>query len=78
MFLAYFAWGSVRIEAGTRAGVRYRITTIWADFMSYLVRQGASPELTVFVSVLAALSVIGSCLLIGIAFSARDEIADAE
>lgn len=77
-FIAYFVWGSVRIEAGTRAGVRYRIATIWADFTSYLVRQGASPELTVLVSVVAAVSVLGSCLLIGLAFAARDEIPDAE
>jgi hypothetical protein len=75
---AYFVTGSVRIEAGTRSGVRYRIETIWSDFSGYLVRQGASPELVTIIAALAVLSVLGSCLLIGLAFAIRNETPNPE
>ncbi len=78
ILFAYFVTGSVRIEAGTRSGVRYRIETIWSDFSGYLVRQGASPELVTIIAALAVLSVLGSCLLIGLAFAIRNETPNPE
>lgn len=73
ILLAYFVAGSVGIEAGPRTGVRYRVATIWSDFVAYLTRQGASLQLVILVTCLAVASVIGSCLLIGLAFATRDD-----
>lgn len=75
---AYIAVGSIRVEAGARTGVRFRIETIWSDFAAFLVRQGASGEIVFLVSALVLLSVLGSCLLIGLAFAIRDEDSRAE
>jgi hypothetical protein len=74
----FFVWGSVRVEAGTRSGVRSGIDSIWTDFTDYLSRQGAGPELVLVVSGIAALTVLGSCLLVGLAFAMRDDETDAE
>jgi hypothetical protein len=71
--IAYFFLGSVRIEAGPRAGVRYRAETIWSDFAGYLVRQGVNSEFVFIIGALAVLSILGSCLLIGLAFAVRDD-----
>ena len=75
---AYLFAGSVRVGAGSRSGVRYRVETIWSDFTAFLTRQGASSELVIGVSALAVLSILGSCLLVGTAFAIRNEEPDAD
>lgn len=78
ILFAYLVAGSVQIEAGTRSGVWYRTETIWSDFTAFLERQGASPAMVVAVTGIATLSVLGSCLLIGLAFALRNDDPDGD
>ena len=74
--IAFLVFGTVRIGAGTWIGLRLPVRRIWARFTTYLVEEGASEAMVAGVIAVALLALIGSAVVLWLAFALRDQPGD--
>lgn len=72
----FLAFGTVRIGAGSWAGLRLSVRRIWENFSQYLTEQGASSALVAGVTAAVVLALAGAALLLWLAFDLKDAHAD--
>jgi hypothetical protein len=68
----YLVAGTARVGAGFWIGRRMPVRVIWADFLGWLVHQGASPLLVAAVVATAAISLALMAAVLWFAFTLRD------
>lgn len=68
--------GTVQVRAGAWIGRRLSVARIWDAFLGFLRDQGASPAVVALVAIAAIAALLGSLLLLWLAFGLRD--ADRE
>ena len=76
--IAFLVLGTVRIGAGNWIGLRLPVRRIWARFTTYLVEEGASGAMVVGVAAAALLALLGSAVVLWLAFALRDHPDDRE
>jgi hypothetical protein len=74
--IVFLVFGTVRIAAGDWIGLRLPVRRIWARFTTYLVEEGATGAMVVGVTAVALLALLGSAVVLWLAFALRDHPDD--
>ena len=74
--IAFLAFATVRIGAGNWIGLRLPVRRIWARFAGFLVEEGASGAVVFGVTAAAIVALLGSAVVLWMAFALKDGPTD--